>query len=77
MIATEWRAVNMLCWGGDFAFISTAEKRLWIPSKLIKIRFDKRRPPDDLGCRHVGKKKNKVGNLCCCSIYMDTALGPA
>jgi hypothetical protein len=25
---------------------------LWIPSKLIKIKFDQGRPPENLGYRH-------------------------
>jgi hypothetical protein len=27
------------------------QENLWIPSKLIKIRFDRGRPSEDLDCR--------------------------
>lgn len=36
---------GMLYWRGDFAFLSAEKKNPWIPSKLIKIRFDRERPP--------------------------------
>ena len=34
----------MLHWGRSFAFVSAGEKKLWMPSKLIKIRFEKEKP---------------------------------
>ena len=35
--------------------IVLGNEKLWIPSKLIKIRFDQGRSPEDLGCRHEEK----------------------
>ena len=31
--------------------VSTGKEKLWVPSKLIKIRHDKGKPPKDLGDR--------------------------
>ena len=50
-LTSEWVAGNMLHWGGAFDFISTEEEKLWIPSKLIQIRNNRGRPPEDLGDR--------------------------
>jgi hypothetical protein len=37
-------------------FVSTeVEKTLWIPSKIIKIRFDSGRSPEYLGYRQKGE----------------------
>jgi hypothetical protein len=33
--------------GERFVFVSTGEEKPWIPSKLIKIRFDQRRLSKD------------------------------
>jgi hypothetical protein len=38
----------VLCSGRGYACVSGKEK-LWVPSKLIKIRHDKGKPPKDLG----------------------------
>jgi hypothetical protein len=47
----------MLCWERGFMFLSTEkEKRLWIPSKIKRIRFDRRRSPEDLGCKKQRRK---------------------
>ena len=37
--------------GEKYAYVSTGKEKLWVPSKLIKIRHDKGRPPEDLGDR--------------------------
>ena len=34
----------MLRWGRGFALVSTGEEKLWIPSKLIKVRFEEEKP---------------------------------
>ena len=36
----------MLLWRRDFAFVSTENERLWIYSRLRKIRFYQGRPPE-------------------------------
>lgn len=56
----------MCCVGEEvFVFVLTEEEKLWIPSKLIKIRFDQGRSPENFGCRHEGGKArtNKTGNV--------------
>ena len=51
----------MLCWERGFMFMSTEkEKRLWIPSKIQRIRFDRKRPPEDLGFKKTEKIKEKT-----------------
>ena len=37
--------------GEKYAYVSTGKEKLWVPSKLIKIRYDRGRPPEDLGDR--------------------------
>jgi hypothetical protein len=34
-----------------YAYVSTGKENLWIPSKLIQIRNNRGRPPEDLGDR--------------------------
>lgn len=53
---SDCKAGNVLSWGRGFAFVSTGEEKLWIPSKLIKIKSDRGRPPKDLGSGTRGKK---------------------
>ena len=31
----------MLCWGSVFTLVSMGEEKLWIPSILINIQFEK------------------------------------
>lgn len=49
ILTSEWKMGNVLRWGRGFAYVSTGEEKLWVPSKLIKIRHDKGRPPEVLG----------------------------
>ncbi|KAL6038422.1 hypothetical protein STEG23_016128, partial [Scotinomys teguina] len=37
VLTSEWKPGYVLRWGRGFAFISTGEDKLWIPSKLIKL----------------------------------------
>ena len=34
----------MLYWGRSFALVSIRKEKLWIPSKLIKLQFEKKKP---------------------------------
>ena len=40
VLMSEWKPGHVLCWGRGFAFVTTGERKLWIPSKLLKIRFE-------------------------------------
>ena len=40
VLTLKWKPEYVLCWGRGYAFVSTGNKKLWIPSKLIEIRFD-------------------------------------
>jgi hypothetical protein len=51
ILTSEWKMENLLHWGRGYACISTGKEKLWVPSKLIKIRHDRERPPEDLGNR--------------------------
>ncbi|KAL6081804.1 hypothetical protein STEG23_030125 [Scotinomys teguina] len=42
VLTSEWKPGYVLRWGRGFAFISTGEDKLWIPSKLIKVRFEQK-----------------------------------
>ena len=46
---SEWKPKNMLNWETGFAFVSTGNKKLWIPSNLMEIKFDQGRLLVDLG----------------------------
>ena len=44
VLTSEWKPGHVLCWRRGFAFVSTGEEKLWIPSKLIKIQFEQETP---------------------------------
>ncbi|WP_368389860.1 hypothetical protein [Sphingobium sp. AS12] len=44
MWISEWKSKYVLHWGRGFAFVSTGEEKLWMPSKLIKIQVEKEKP---------------------------------
>ena len=58
---------NILHWGRDYFFVYIGNKVLWIPSKLMKIRFDWARHPEDLGYRN--KQIKTSGYVTCRSLY--------
>lgn len=46
---------------GERAFMLTGkEKRLWTPSRVIWISYDRGRPPEDLGYRKEKCEKNQT-----------------
>jgi hypothetical protein len=47
---------NMSCGERGSLFVSTEkEKGLWIPCKIVRIRFYRGKSPIDLGCSKKGK----------------------
>jgi hypothetical protein len=42
-LTSVWKMGNVLHWGRGYAYVSTGKEKLWVPSKLIKIRHDKGR----------------------------------
>lgn len=50
----------MFCVGGEGIPVCTGEKNLWIPSRLVKIRFDGCGDPEDLGCRYEGESQERL-----------------
>ncbi|MGE9574689.1 hypothetical protein ACQP3C_26975, partial [Escherichia coli] len=46
VLTSVWKPGHVLRWGRGFAFVSTGEENLWIPSKLIKIRVEGDNPLD-------------------------------
>ena len=61
---SKWRGGNVLCWGRGFVYVSTRKEKHWIPSQMIKIRYDRGRPLEDLSCRQQkGHKKNDRNHL--------------
>lgn len=60
VLASKWKSNNVLHWEKGYAFISTGNEKLWIPSKLIKIEFDQGRPIDDLGYRQERKSQERL-----------------
>jgi hypothetical protein len=53
MISGYWTKV-MLFWERD-SVLTGKEKKLWTPSKVICIRYDRGRPPEDLSHRQKRK----------------------
>jgi hypothetical protein len=51
-MTSDCQTKDMLCWvrGSSCVFIG-GKKKLWTPSKLVRIRFDRGRPPEDLDFR--------------------------
>ncbi|KAL6038953.1 hypothetical protein STEG23_010042 [Scotinomys teguina] len=47
VLSSEWKPGYVLRWGRGFAFVSAGEEKLWIPTKLIKIRFEQEKPLDE------------------------------
>ena len=44
VLTSQWKPGDVLHWVKGFPLISTGEEKLWIPSKLIKICFEKEKP---------------------------------
>ena len=59
VLTIEQTSDNVLHWGRAFAFVSTGNEKLWIPSKLIEIRFGHGKPDEEVGYRGKGKKAKK------------------
>ena len=51
ILKPEWKMGNVLHWARAYVYVSTGKENLWIPSKLIQIRNNRGRPPEDLGDR--------------------------
>ena len=47
VLTSIWKPGHLLHWGRGFALVSTGEEKLWIPSRLIKIRVEKEKPLDE------------------------------
>lgn len=43
-----------------YAYISTEKEKLWVPSKLIKIRHGRGKPPEDLNYRQEENQKDQT-----------------
>jgi hypothetical protein len=49
MVSGYWTK-DRLFWQSDFVFVLIGKKkRLWIPPRIVWIRDDRCRPPEDLG----------------------------
>ena len=44
VLTSQWKPGDVLHWGRGFALVSTGEEKLWMPSKLIKVRFEEKKP---------------------------------
>ena len=56
MISGYWTKDMLFLERGSVFVLTGKEKRLWTPSRVIWIRYDRGRPPEDLG---YGKEKFK------------------
>jgi hypothetical protein len=48
VLTSELKPGYVVYWGRGFVFVSTGEEKLWISSKLIKIRFEQERTPESV-----------------------------
>jgi hypothetical protein len=39
-LTLEWKPAIVLRWGHDFAYVSTGNEKIWLSTKLIRIRSD-------------------------------------
>ena len=44
VLTSQWKPGDVLHWGRGFTLVSTGEEKLWIPSKLIKVRSEEKKP---------------------------------
>ena len=44
VLTPEQKPGDVLYWGRSFALVSIRKEKLWIPSKLIKLQFEKKKP---------------------------------
>ena len=44
VLTSQWRPGDVLRWGRGFALVSTGEEKLWIPSQLIKVKSEEKKP---------------------------------
>ena len=44
VLTSQWKPRDVLHWGRGFVLVSTGEEKLWIPSKLIKVRSEEKKP---------------------------------
>jgi hypothetical protein len=51
---------NLVYWGRGYAYISTEKGKLWVPSKLLKIRHDRGRPPEDINYRQEENQNDQT-----------------
>lgn len=46
MLILDWRlAIVLRCECGGYTYVSTGNEKIWLPTKLIKIRSNKGKPP--------------------------------
>ena len=64
VLTSQWKPGDVLCWEKHLSLVSTGDEKLWIPSKLIKICFEKEKPIETekwqlihTGDNHTGGKK--------------------
>ena len=44
VLTSEWKSGDALHWESGVVLVSTRVDKLWIPSRLIKIQFEKQKP---------------------------------
>ena len=53
----------MLLWGKGYAFISIGSGKLWIYSRLKKIRFDQGGSPENPGYKHKETNRKELQDI--------------
>ena len=60
ILTSEWKMGNVLCWGKGYVCFHRKRKTMNFFQVEKKIRFERGRPPENLGCRQEKEiKKNE------------------
>lgn len=44
VLASEWKPAIVLRWGHGYTYVSAGNEKTWLPTELIKIRSEQRKP---------------------------------
>ena len=62
VLTSQWKPEDVLRWGRGLVLVSTGEEKLWIPSKLIKIWFEKEKSLEKEKRYHIHRGDNQSGD---------------
>lgn len=63
VMTSVWKPGYVLHWGRGYAFVSTGEKKLWVPSKLMKIRSEQKTSQEEEDNSSSTNSYSTMGNV--------------